>query len=105
MELAFDSERLRSICEDQSLATQEVGSEVAEALKRRLADLRAANSITDLLAGHPRVIAEHLVIDLGMGYSLTLQANHPRNPVNAEGGLNWTIVSRLKVLRIDRNDD
>lgn len=109
MEVAFDSELLRSICEDQAVATKELGPAVAETLQRRLADLRAANAVNDLPAGHPRVSIleddEYLLIDLSDGYVIALQVNHRRNPTNEGGELEWGRVSRLKVIRIGRNND
>lgn len=109
MEVAFDSELLRSICEDQAVATNELGPAVAGTLQRRLADLRAANAVSDLPAGHPRVSIlendKYLVIDLSEGHVIALQANHRRNPTNERGGVEWGRVSRLKVIRIDRHND
>jgi len=109
MELAFDSRPLRSFCEDQSIAAKELSPAVAETLKHRLADLHAARSVNDLLVGRPRVSVvagvECFMIDLCEGYLIVLQANHPRNPTTEDGGLNWAMVSRLKVIRIGRDDD
>jgi hypothetical protein len=48
LELAFETKLLREICESEQKARQELGIKVAEALKRRLADLRAATSVEDL---------------------------------------------------------
>ena len=74
MELAFETMSLRTICESESDAKHELGQTVAESLKRRLADLRAATSITDLVAGRPRVsdhaASQRMLVDLGGGYIL-----------------------------------
>ena len=109
MEIAFDSELLRSACEDQAVATNELGPAVAEILQHRLADLRAANAVSDLPAGNPRVSIldkdEYLLIDLSDGYVIALQANHRRNVTNEGGDLEWRRVSRLKVIRIGRDND
>ncbi len=48
LELAFETKRLREICENEEIASQELGAEGAERLKHRLADLRAAGSIEEL---------------------------------------------------------
>ena len=99
---------LRTICESEARAQNELGLEVAEALLHRLADLRAATSIHDLLVGRPRVSdteGEHLVVDLRNGYHIILEANHPNNPVTETGRLDWTRISRIKVLRIESDHD
>lgn len=82
---------------------------MAEVLKHRLADLRAATSVNDLVAGRPRLReradTQHFVVDLCDGHRIVLAANHPKNPLTPTGALNWAKVSRIKVLRIERDDD
>lgn len=105
MELAFDSEQLRTTCENETAAKAQMGANAAEALKRRLADLRSANSISDLVAGHPRFVEgteEHMVVDLENGYYMIFCANHPHNPLTENDKLDWTRISRVKILRIDK---
>lgn len=108
MEVAFDYESLRSICEDQAVAKNKLGPAVAETLRHRLADLRAANAVSDLPAGNPRNSVldndECLFIDLCDGYVIALRANHRSNPTNEGGELDWGRVSRLRMVRIGCDD-
>ena len=108
MELAFESRSLRTICESEARAKNELGLEVAEALKHRLADLQAATSIHDLVAGSPRtsgIQGEQLIVDLCDNYHIVLEANHPNNPAAETGPLDWTMITRIKVLRIESDHD
>lgn len=108
MELAFESKDLRTICESEAYAERELGLDVAQAIKRRLADLRAATVIYDLLAGRPRISNtgnQELLVDLCDGYGIILAANHRDNPVTETGNVDWSRINRLKVLRIERYDD
>lgn len=108
MEVAFDSPLLRSICEDQASAMKELGPVVAGILKRRLADIRAASTLTGIPAGHLRFAVEgggRAIIDLGDGYTIELEANHRRNPTREGGDIEWGSVSRVKVMRIGPNND
>lgn len=109
MELAFESKSLRTICESEARAKREFGPTVAEVLKHRLADLRAATSVNDLVAGRPRASRgadhQHIVVDLCNGYRIILGPNHPKNPMTETGRLDWARVSRIKVLRIDSDHD
>jgi hypothetical protein len=79
-----------------------------EALQRRLADLRAAFTVRDILAGHPRVVdgagEDCLVVDLEGSWQIVLAANHPRNPRTASGACDWGKVTRVRVLRIENRD-
>src|SRR5258708_22364381 len=53
VEIAFANKSLRQLCESERRARRSLGPRVAEKLKRRLADLRAANCVKDLVAGRP----------------------------------------------------
>jgi hypothetical protein len=107
LELAFDSKRLRTICESEAAAKRELGPNAAEFLKHRLVDLRAATSTLELVAGQPHLLedtSEHMVVDLADGYQMIFCANHPKNPLTETGTLDWTRVSRVKILSIDKNN-
>lgn len=77
---------------------------VAEALQHRLADLRAAASISDLVAGSPRMEThgdtERLVIGLADNQEIVLEPNHRETPPNEAGTLDWSAVTRVKIVRI-----
>jgi len=107
LQLAFESKLLRTICENESEATRELGATAAGILKHRLADLQAATSVKDLIAGRPRVLkgpdCEYMAVDLCDGYRMVFTANHPNNPVTKTNDLDWSRVTRIKILRIERD--
>lgn len=107
MELAFDKKSLRELCENAEKAKRKFGVRVAEKLKRRLADLRAATSVKDLVAGRPRELEgtkyRHIAIDLCEDYRILFCANHNVIPVLESGDVDWSKVSRIKILRIERD--
>lgn len=109
MELAFDTISLRTICENEQHAISELGVEVAEVLKHRLADLQAATSVKDIIVGRLPEFngteANHLAIYLSNKHSIVLCANHPKNPMTDTGEIDWERVSRVKILRIESNYD
>jgi proteic killer suppression protein len=108
LELAFDSRTLRTICESETHAKDELGVAVAAMLKHRLADLRAATSVKDLVAGRLRLLEDTgdpcMALDLCEGYRMVFCANHARNPVAPTGGLDWPRVSRVKIMRIEKDN-
>lgn len=107
MELAFRTRRLRAICEDAEVANRELGPSVAHALIRRLADLRAADSVDDLLVGSPtRQEKPHptLSMDLGGG-TLVCRVNHPNPPLTSDGTLDWARVRRLLVIDVVKEEN
>jgi plasmid maintenance system killer protein len=106
LELAFESKLLRSICESEASAIEELGADVASALKRRLADLRAAKSPQDLPMGHPRIEkgknGDVFVIDVHAGVQLVFCTNHVKPPVTADGDIDLPKVGRIKILGVRR---
>lgn len=106
MQLAFSTKALRAVCENEERAVRELGGESANALKRRLADLRAAENVRDLIAGNPRPAPrskEHLLLDLEDGWALILAANHTTVPRLGSGAVDWS-NARVKVLRIEKDN-
>ena len=109
MQLAFQIQSLRTLCEDAEAAGVALGRSVAKELRTRLADLRAVPVVEDLPAGNVTfrgVGADgSVLIDLGDGTSLELVPNHPTRRLTAQGGVEWSKVSRLMVVRIGTLDD
>jgi hypothetical protein len=72
-----------------------------------LADLRAAANLTDLVACNPKQARrpkEELMLDLADGYSVVLAANHATVPRLRSGDIDWSNVSRIKLLRIEKHN-
>lgn len=109
MDLAFSSRKLRQICETEESARQEFGRKVAQKLKMRLADMRAASTPDELLVGNPRITHcssdECMTIDLCGGFVIQFSANHPVPPRTDSGDLNWSNVTRIKIVEIGQSND
>jgi proteic killer suppression protein len=103
--LAFETLALRTLCECQSKAECALGIKPAARLRERLADIRAAEAVTDLVAGRPREIEggrhRHYAVDLANGYRLVFCANHVRIPVIEMDRVDWSRVTRVKLLKIE----
>jgi toxin HigB-1 len=52
-EIRFKDRKLRELCEKQAVARKKLGEACAHKLRKRLADLEAAETVTDLVAGNP----------------------------------------------------
>ena len=103
MELAFQTKTLRSWCEDPELAPSTLKPTVIESLKGRLADLHAAESPLDLVAGAP--ILENgrypkVILHLADGYQMTCAINHANPSRDSGGKIVWSKVRRMKVMSI-----
>jgi hypothetical protein len=103
MFIAFQTKALRDLCEDNQIACKSLGPEVAKHLRERLADLRAATTITDLLVGSPRTSGEKgdvLIIGLGTVSHMTWVVNHANPPTGEDGMIDWHRVSRVRLIRL-----
>lgn len=80
---------------------------MTESLKHRLADLEAASTAADLVAGRSRAAnpSGNYVIRLADGLCLEFAANHVKNPVDENGDVDWKKVSRIQIVRIGQCHD
>lgn len=104
MVLSFASKSLREICEDEEPAGRQLGKNVTKTLRHRLADLEAAGSVTDLIAGCPRKreSSDHYQVTLAAGFCLEFSANHVKNPVDKNEEVDWNRVNRIQIMRIGK---
>lgn len=109
MELAFAKKSLRQLCENQAEAKRNLGIGMADKLRRRMADLRAATCVKDLVAGRPSEFEDarrqQFSVDLCEGSRIVFCANHNTIPLLKSGGVDWSRVSRVKILRIESGHD
>lgn len=106
MIIAFETKKLRTICEDDMVATKELGQAVADALKERLADVRAAESIADLIVGTPQTSGTDestLTITLTLSAKTVWTPNHVSQPCRDDGRINWDRINRVRLLSIERS--
>lgn len=96
------------MCERKRLAERHFGADTARRLRARVADLKAAVTATDLVAGTPTFVdagGGSIEISLGEGSSLRLRVNHLQAPLNKDGRLIWKNVSRVRVVAIEVPDE
>ncbi|BDB72292.1 hypothetical protein Cthiooxydans_47040 [Comamonas thiooxydans] len=95
---------LREQCADEAVAAQTLPTEVVANLKHRIADIRAADSMEEVIAGKPRQGTyngeECYFIDLGRSHELTLVQAHVEPRRTADGALDWSRTRRVKVVSL-----
>lgn len=106
MELSFHTKALRDTCANAVMLKRKFAPEIAEVVRRVLADLRAASSIHEIAPGDVRVdvAAACLRVKLGPRHCLRVEPNHMPVPANGNGQVDWTQVSRLKIMGIEAFD-
>lgn len=102
MEIAFNTQSLRSICEKEDLMDKKLGSAGAKALQVCLADLRAASTVADLTANYSAEVVSRsdIVLVPADGLRLRLRTTDSKVKNLKADGSDWTKVSRLKIMEI-----
>lgn len=57
MEISFKTKKLKKLCEQTKQAEKELGQKGAKKLRTRMAELKAASSVTELCAGRPHPLS------------------------------------------------
>ena len=104
LELSFSSSEIREVCLSQYTAVREFGSFIGEKLIDRLADLRAATSPIDLIAGNPQPIEirsnQYYAVYLSENNFLVFSTNQKETPIFDNGYIDWAHIYRIKILYI-----
>lgn len=104
MEISFADAKLESVCKDSRLATKVLGAQSAKKLQLRLAELFAAESAKELIAGRPHPLAHDRVgqfaVDLHGGYRLIFKPATQPPPRLPDGGIDWSNVSEITIIEI-----
>lgn len=104
MEIFFADAKLESICRDSRLATKILGAQSAKKLQLRLAELFAAESVRELIAGRPHPLAHDRVgqfaVDLHRGHRLIFKPAKEQPPTLPDGGVDWSNVSAITIIEI-----
>lgn len=99
MDILFASAELERICTDPRRAIKKLGSPSAKKLRRRLADLMAAATVAELVAGRPHPLtgdrAGQLAMNLHGGHRLVIESAHPDSEPRS-----WPAVSRVRIVFI-----
>ncbi len=106
LEIAFADESIREFCTKRLAAEAEFGVTVAKHLRARVADLRAADNVAELVTGNARAHGpDCYIIDIYKDWRLKFKANHSSNPRHANKQINWTRVTRIKIHHIGPFND
>jgi toxin HigB-1 len=104
MDIVFSDVRLQRLCEDERAMCRELGRDGARRLKARLADLEAAQVVTDVKRGRPHTLKGNLsgclALDLHGGYRLLLAPAENPPPQRADGTTDWAQVRRVMLMGI-----
>ncbi|MHB8459726.1 MAG: type II toxin-antitoxin system RelE/ParE family toxin [Candidatus Limnocylindrales bacterium] len=107
MDVVFRSARMQRRCSSIDEMSKAWGAEMARRLARRFAELRAAENLAEM-ATLPQARChqltknrdEQISVDLAQPYRLILEVNDDPVPRTADGGLDWTQITKVVVIEI-----
>jgi plasmid maintenance system killer protein len=107
LDITFASAKLQKTCNNERKLVKQYGIDRARRLRRRLDDLRAAETLEDMryIPGRCHELkgdrAGQLSLDLDHPYRLIFSPAHDPVPCKSDGGLDWTHVSAVIILGVE----
>lgn len=103
MDLYFASKKLEKLCADSREATKAYGADCARKLRARLADIMAADVVTELVSGRPHPLtgdrSGQFAVDLAGGNRLVFRPTLPV-PEHSDGSVAWDRVVAVEIVYI-----
>lgn len=104
MDIGFQDDDLARLCNDSRIAERRLGSNSAKRLRARLADLRAATVVTELVAGSPHPLTGDRLgqfsLRLHGGHRLVFRPARDPIPFLRDGGIDWNSVTAVTIVEI-----
>ena len=113
MEIIFGDSKLQKLCEQQAVAQKQLGQVCARKLRSappvplgqsRLADLTAAGSVRELVAGRPHPLkgdrAGQFTVDLEGAKRLVFKPANDPISCNEDGSIDWSKVTHVCIVFI-----
>jgi plasmid maintenance system killer protein len=112
VEVLFQDRKLEKVCSDDSRLRRKYGVKRAKLLIYRLDELEGAKNL-EAMRGAPHARCHELkgnragtlAVDLEHPYRLIFEPAHDPIPRKADGGLDWTKVTRVRILAVEDYHD
>jgi proteic killer suppression protein len=107
VDIIFRTTRLLHECTDQRIAQKRYGYNQAKLLRRRLDELKAAETLA-VVRALPQTRCHELTadragqlsVDLQHPYRLIFRPAHEPAPAKPDGGLDWTRVTAIEIIEV-----
>ena len=107
MLILFADKSLEKACNNKSVLVKKYGSNQTVKILTRLADIQAAHNL-DIMRSLPGRCHEltgnmkgYLALDLVQPYRLIFEPSNSPIPLKKDGGLDWTKVTEIKIIKIE----
>jgi len=106
MEIEYKTNKLRESVENPNAIMKNYGK-MAKQVKKRLEELKAVKSLEDFRQMPQANCHEltnnrkgELALDISANYRIIIISNHDPKPKKEDGGLDWSLVNKVKILAI-----
>ena len=107
MLILFADKSLEKACNNKAVLKKKYGTNQAVKILNRLADIQAAHNL-DIMRSLPGRCHEltgnmkgYLALDLVQPYRLIFEPSNSPIPLKKDGGLDWTKVTEIKIIKIE----
>jgi toxin HigB-1 len=109
MKITFADDKLQELCEQERIAQRKLGQACAHKLRVRLANLMAAEVVTDLVAGRPHHLKEdrlgQFALDLEGGGRLVFESANEPIPLDEDDAILLSERLRQRLVESYTNND
>lgn len=112
MDILFQSHKLEKLCNNQSQLIKKHGPICAKLIRRRLDDLSAVECLEDMRylpqAKCHELVGDRkgtLAVSLEYPYRLIFEPANVPMPKKLDGGLDWAVVTVIRVLAVEDYHD
>jgi hypothetical protein len=109
VELSFETEELREVCEKRAAATVLFGVQAALDFERCLADILATRTVAEFQRLFPNLITSKLSgessIEFSTGKKILFRVGHVKVPMTAANTIAWQKVTRIRILKLESDHD
>ena len=107
MQIHYKTNKLKRQCEEERLGIRAWGAQVAEKVRQRIAELRAAVCLLQISRLPPPRCHElnanregQLSVDVSQNQRLIFEPNHDPIPALPAGGLDWSSVTEIIIMEV-----
>lgn len=104
MKITFANRELEKLCNRSNYAIRKLGDVGARKLQSRLADIEAANDVTELIAGSPHPLKGDREGDFSLrlhgAQRLVFRPEHNPLPRLQDRGIDWQNVTAVQIVEI-----
>jgi toxin HigB-1 len=102
MNIVFLTKELEKLCTEKRIAKKKLGGDGFKKLKARLADIRAARMVSELVAGRPHPLKGdregQFSLSFNGGVRLVFKPADEPAPQKEDGATNWNRVSTIRII-------